>query len=392
MKYVTTFATDGFTNQVYTYLSLLYFAWYTDRTAVLPAFVPGWHLPRSAGPLSFGQVFDLDLLRAQLTIEVIEWHDLKGIVPSVLLGTEAEWEKWETLGCWSAFSAAGRQHARSPVTTLLKLGMRIRKSLKADRYILDKARQYTDLTKLAHLGYPSERLFALSQNLTQPSDKNQVMLEPDDQFMCFDSLFYSTLDAVEHWSRDWDPVWNSVGRHLRWTPEIEVLAREQVNRVFGVPDNGPTPPYISVHLRRGDMSESCAAGEGTCMPNNDQVAAAIEEIQDQLVERGLHAPYVFVSSDETNPEWWAAIRERGWYYLDHEKEGTCERYGCWYTVLLDSAIHSLADGFVGTHKSTFSVCASRRVQSWAKGPVTFLRWSQSRVTVPSPADSEANDG
>ncbi|KZT55633.1 hypothetical protein CALCODRAFT_344209 [Calocera cornea HHB12733] len=382
-KYVTGFTDAGFTNQIYGYLSLLYLAWYTDRVAIMPPFVPGPHLNHSAGQIAFGDVFDLDRLRKQVKLDIVEWRDLKNVEPTQNAALAKE---WEDIGCWSALTAGGTTHIPSPASDFLKLDVSYT-YLDPDRYRLDGQRLYTDILKLAHLGYPSERTWALSQNLTQPSLRYKNFTEPDDQLMCFDTLFYATVDSVEHWSQDWDPVWNKIGQYLTWNPEIELLAKRYLNRLFGLPDDGPTPPYIGLHLRRGDMSGYCYAGKGSCMPTNEMAAAAIEELQERLEAKGLSTPHVFVSSDETDPAWWAAIHERGWHYIDHGRERTCERYGCWYTVLLDSAIHSLADGFVGTDHSTLSVVASKRVQSWKDGPVTFLQWSRSKTTVPPPVEN-----
>ncbi|KZO90791.1 hypothetical protein CALVIDRAFT_374971 [Calocera viscosa TUFC12733] len=283
-KYVTCWAADGFTNQVYTYLNLLYFAWYTDRVAIMPPFSPG-HLDGSAGMMAFGDVFDIDRLQRLVKLGIVEWRDVKEMEPT---RGAASLRQWERMGCWSAYTAGGQESPyEASLPGLFKLDVAFT-YLDPGRYRLDGKRRYTDLVKLAHLGYPSERQWALSQNLTQPSSWYKMLTEPDDQLMCFDSLFYTTPDSPDRWSHDWDPVWNSIGQHLRWTPGIEDVAKQYLNRLFDAPEDGPTPPYISVHPRRGDISASCHTGPGTCMPTKDQVATAIQEIQQQLAEGREH--------------------------------------------------------------------------------------------------------
>lgn len=47
-----------------------------------------------------------------------------------------------------------------------------------------------------------------------------------------------------------------------------------------------------------------------------------------------------------------------------------------YPVLIDAAIQSLGVGFVGTDRSTMSILARRRVQSWQDGAVRTLKWGR----------------
>lgn len=45
-----------------------------------------------------------------------------------------------------------------------------------------------------------------------------------------------------------------------------------------------------------------------------------------------------------------------------------------YPVLIDAVIQSNGAGFVGTDRSTMTVMARKRVQSWHDGPVRTVKW------------------
>lgn len=45
-----------------------------------------------------------------------------------------------------------------------------------------------------------------------------------------------------------------------------------------------------------------------------------------------------------------------------------------YPVFLDAVIQSNGAGFVGTHGSTMTTLARRRVESWHGGPIRVVRW------------------
>lgn len=45
-----------------------------------------------------------------------------------------------------------------------------------------------------------------------------------------------------------------------------------------------------------------------------------------------------------------------------------------YPVVLDAVVQSMAAGFVGTDRSTFSHMARRRVTDWNHGAVRLVKW------------------
>lgn len=47
-----------------------------------------------------------------------------------------------------------------------------------------------------------------------------------------------------------------------------------------------------------------------------------------------------------------------------------------YAVILDAAIQSFADGFVGTDRSTYSILSRRRVEDWQDGATRMFKWGR----------------
>lgn len=45
-----------------------------------------------------------------------------------------------------------------------------------------------------------------------------------------------------------------------------------------------------------------------------------------------------------------------------------------YPVFIDAVIQSNGAGFVGTHGSTMTTLARRRVESWHDGPTRVVKW------------------
>ena len=81
-----------------------------------------------------------------------------------------------------------------------------------------------------------------------------------------------------------------------------------------------------------------------------------------------------MTSDERDQTWWDAVAALGWARVDHDREGTVEKYGAFYPVILDAVVQSFAVGFVGTDRSTFSTLARRRVADWNGGVVRMVKW------------------
>jgi len=61
------------------------------------------------------------------------------------------------------------------------------------------------------------------------------------------------------------------------------------------------------------------------------IARRIRDIQEELLSKqGLDVKHVIMTSDESDPEWWADVKKMGWKTPDHSK--TEELYGRWYVL------------------------------------------------------------
>ncbi|GAA5897184.1 hypothetical protein JCM8208_003749 [Rhodotorula glutinis] len=211
----------------------------------------------------------------------------------------------------------------------------------------------------------------------------------DDQLMCLDATFY-VGDSVppppyqQHVPLDlWrvGRAWKEVGQHLHWLPEVEEHADEYLMALFSVKRAEDIPPYISVHVRRGDFK----AFHGNTFTPLSSYVSAVDDIRAQLQAR-LDLPpspskpslrafpvppasYAVVATTDEPPgsDLYAELAALGWHVVDHEEQRTVERLGEWYPAMLDGEILSRGQGFVGTQWSTFSMLSGNRVEYWQGG-------------------------
>jgi hypothetical protein len=231
---------------------------------------------------------------------------------------------------------------------------------------------------------------------------------------------------------------DTIGIHVKFSEHLRSITFDILSRVLlpSFPDSDsnsqPTPtssrsipefpPYIAVHIRRGDFDSPCRIKgiEPTiCFPPLSVYADTIEQVRQEL-SSNPDFPHpnardlpVLIFSDEpkhTNPwylnrfgrlpgtpeRFWEDVRERGWMIVDHSAPDavpaagappldtrsarreeisldTESRYGVWYPTLVDSALMAYAVGFVGTEPSTFSLLAAKRVKAWQGGVVKMVK-------------------
>lgn len=213
---------------------------------------------------------------------------------------------------------------------------------------------------------------------------------------------------------DYSPAWKDVAQYMRWTEPLENLADIYVRKTIGVTDDQPTPPvstftnqlvsalthssqWITIHVRHADFANWCGdVPLKDCFASIPIIARRVHEVQEELRERkGIVVEHVIMTSDEKDPDWWAEVTEQGWLGVDHSR--TTELYGAWYAesalyryavltvpafwhyrygLFIDAVIQSGGEGFVGTDRSTMSMMARRRVQSWREGAVRTVKWGQ----------------
>ena len=82
-------------------------------------------------------------------------------------------------------------------------------------------------------------------------------------------------------------------------------------------------------MRRNDFANWCGGQPiEFCFANTTVIARRVQEVKDELVQRkGIDAKHVIITSDETDPVWWADIEARGWLRVNHST--TVQRYGKW---------------------------------------------------------------
>ncbi|KAF7302714.1 hypothetical protein HMN09_00906300 [Mycena chlorophos] len=375
-KYLTSFGSGGWSNDVIADINLIYLAMITERIPLIPVFLPSHHLLNSYGyagedPLRFSEVFDLPYLRNATGIPIVEWDQVKA---NGLVGER------ETLGCWHVWPVTENEGG-GPRPSFMPWYLKLDISYTtAPDWIKLKPGNENDRTStfwsLASLAFPTTR----NANLVPPypSPKTNVSLQPDEHLLCFDDLYYMAVRETDELEQDYSPAWRFVGQHMRWTPYIQNLATDYLRKAFDIHDGEDVPPYIAVHVRHNDFIHWCEEGfeePEQCFAPLDAFARRVGEMQHELrLKTGVDAQYVVVTSDEKNATWWEGVRELGWVRLDHS--ATKERLGMWFPILIDAVVQSMGAGFVGTARSTVSMLAGKRVQSWRDGPTAMVKWGK----------------
>lgn len=212
---------------------------------------------------------------------------------------------------------------------------------------------------------------------------DQAPAFPDPSLLCLENTFYvpniRTFDGapdykhpIEELSHE-GPIWEDVGRNLRFNKHINHLTDELLIALLG----SNRKKFVAVHLRQGDFIDLGRASKAA-----DEVAdtfkAGVERVQKALKARKgkkgaktADLPVLF-ATDSTDPVFIKKLSKLGWIYINHIEFATSARFGGWYPGVLDSSILSRATGFVGTKQSTFSYVAARRVESWNGGATLIV--------------------
>jgi len=385
-KYITGWTDSlatGWTNNVMTYINLIYIARLTERISILGPFYPG-HLPESAGPMNVGAIFDLPKLSNAINLPVLEWSEVKDFN-----ATDAV---VDDLGCWSVW-AVGNTNVKEPRRNDQEASLKIDASYTPAP---KDAKLFPELSwdfhvsfwGLAKLGFPQSRKKAINGRQAQWKSKlHGHALPPDDQLLCYDFLYFTSAYSRWEYGEDFSPEWRFVGTLLDWTPEVKRIGDEYLRKAFGSHASQEVPSYIGIHIRRTDFGKRCkhfGLPLEECLASLDSYATRVEEIRAELqtvphfnftAETAAALP-VLVMSDDDTPEFWGDVTGRGWVQINHTVEGTEERYGQWYTAVLDGYFQSRGVGFVGTEGSTMSLLAERRVQDWQGGVTREVKWGK----------------
>ncbi|KAG8978869.1 hypothetical protein FRB90_008284, partial [Tulasnella sp. 427] len=223
VKYVTTWAGGGLTNEFITW-----------RVPVTPPLLPDEeYLGRGGSSLDASDIYDIPRLAKTLNIPILEWSQLKRAryYKSVAVADREPHEDDEVLGCWSAH----QEPSEAPVSANRKT----KTIAPAEYYRTDI--QYTasslnmpapgnvstvnpQLTRLVHLLSPSGRASALSISpSTWAEDLLDPVPKPDEQLACFDDLYLTDAAGTEEWEKDVGPTWDLVGTNMHFTRRMDVL-------------------------------------------------------------------------------------------------------------------------------------------------------------------------
>lgn len=214
-KYVTSFVSAGFTNQLIALLHLIQISLHTRsiaesgnqnhpiRIPVLPPFAPAAHMTSKAGYFHFGDIFDVPRLSSDLKLDILEWRDLKNV-------PETNDGPMDKLGCWSLiFSQFPNSkpkdgmpnwpwHGEVPRFLGLDTSWTPVPTKDLIQYTPDGAGFPADLAKLSFLGDGESREEAIKSVNRAPTiaKGSKERVPPDEQMLCFDFLFYSAFDDV----------------------------------------------------------------------------------------------------------------------------------------------------------------------------------------------------
>ncbi|KAL0574626.1 hypothetical protein V5O48_007322 [Marasmius crinis-equi] len=424
VNYLTSWANAGFTNEFMGIANMMYLAMLTERVPIIPPFAPRDHISREGGFVAFGDIFDLDHYREAVRQGLVEWRDIKKpsepYLPALNAITNQHDEpavrsparsqrtsenppnQADRIGCWSIKSSQSTEPAfATSLLRQLNLDVSYTKvplAIRTNRD--DPGDNHVDFWKMAGLLFPPPlnsaastewidyfsyhwqkdmRQRAVTEELgwtgIYPSRKGHRMV-PDDHLACLDMAYYMTTGVREfEWTDAWSPAWRFVGRHLRFREGVLEVANGYLRRAFGIKNeiSLEIPPFISVHMRRGDFAQVCKdTGKKECYPKIANYVRMVEEVKEELrAQKGLVIERILVASNEAaeNTEFWDQIKKLGWTWVNHGEGGeqTLYKYGEWYAPILDVAIQSMSIGFVGSRGSTFSLVSARRVEEWNDG-------------------------
>ncbi|GAA5861415.1 hypothetical protein JCM8547_006122 [Rhodosporidiobolus lusitaniae] len=413
VRYITTLSYGGHANQFMAIENLLYLGKLLNRVVIIPTLTP---LHFIETPRDFSQFYDLDRFYHQTQIPAVE-------LSSVKWWNFTAPPKSEPLSCWSILelTAGGRNLNDGSMAVhnvdvknfpLPNLGRASEgfsiwfEAIHDFDYDWESRRQW--LEKVRHELLPQQPPPSKATSVV-PLNRHQNLKPgfdpgrndpPSDQLFCLDTTFflgsrifppaYPPGDSVQL-----EPLrsyeghgWISAGQHIHFSAELEQLADVYLADLFGTTIGAELPPFITIHLRRGDFST--ARG----LTSLDKFTDALKRVRDKLDwrmdhpdgwtgpgkgkekyykgVRGKHYAVVATTDEKPGSPFFKQLTdELGWKVIDHEAMATVEQFGNWYPALIDAAVLARGSGFVGTEWSTFSYLAGLRVKYWNGGVEEF---------------------
>ncbi|GAA6014240.1 hypothetical protein JCM10207_006143 [Rhodosporidiobolus poonsookiae] len=411
VRYIATLSYGGHANQFMAIQNLLYLGKLLNRVVIIPTLTP---LHFHETPRDFSQFYDLDRL----------YHDTK--IPAVELSDMKWWNfsappPLEPLSCWSILElAAGGRNVNDGSMAVHNIDVKYFPLPKLGRgsegfniwfeavhdFDFDWASRRDWLTKVRKELLPQKpppeadvkpTIVPLNrhQNLKDGFDPGRTDAPRDDLF-CLDTTFFlgsrifppaypSPGVITEEPLRSYEGHgWIQAGQYIRFSAELERLADIYLLELFGVSTMKEIPPFITVHIRRGDFRT--ARG----LTSLDKYTDGVQRVRDKINWRidhpndwvgagkgnekyvkGIRAErYAVVATTDEKPDsdFVRELKERlGWKVLDHDAMNTTAELGEWYPSMIDAAVLARGSGFVGTEWSTYSYLAGLRVKYWNGG-------------------------
>ncbi|GAA5828350.1 hypothetical protein JCM11251_006209 [Rhodosporidiobolus azoricus] len=408
VRYITTLSYGGHANQFIGIQNLLYLGKLLNRVVIIPTLTP---LHFQEYPADFSRFYNLDRF----------YHETR--IPAVQLGDLKYWNftappPQEPLSCWSTLERIyGGRNVNDGSMAVHNIDVKYFPmppdlALAADGYLWLEAIHQFDYNWYTRQEWlkkvqkellpqkpppedPKATLVPLNrhQNLKDGFDPGRTA-PPRDDLLCLDNTFF--LASLMFPPAFPPPVpleplrsyeghgWIDAGQYIHFSDEIEQLADVYLMDLFEAKSMKDLPPFITVHIRRGDFSS--ARG----LTSMDKFTDAVQRVRDKLnwrmdhpdgwmgagkgkekFVRGVRAEqYAVVATTDEKPDSdfvQTLKRDYGWKFIDHDSMNTKEELGNWYPTMIDSAVLARGSGFVGTEWSTFSYLAGLRVKYWNGG-------------------------
>ena len=320
-------------------VNLIYLASLSGRVPIIPPFTPGPHLreffhkyfhrysslnyllAKKAGTLSFGQIFNISLLRKDLSRPILEWSDVKYNPTPTSIESPPDSER-EPLGCWSTKPEYDPQPMRAnPTLNNLKLDVSYTRVPKSTRHTPDNNRDdFVIFGKLVPYIFSHNPLIERFEFMSPGPTGHR--LPPDEHLSCFDHLYYTTSsEKTFEWEAPWSPAWNFVGKHVHFTNDLVDTAKGYLSRAFNLSDGEILPPvssvigffpapktftsseqFIAIHSRRGDFESICTDPdhpEPSCLNPLSTFAEKVDEIRANLsMKHNVNVTRVLLASSE----------------------------------------------------------------------------------------------
>ncbi|GAA6010954.1 hypothetical protein JCM10207_004011 [Rhodosporidiobolus poonsookiae] len=407
VRYVTAMAYGGHANQMISIMRMLYFAKMTNRVGIIPTLIP---IHVDGPPVPMSTFYDMGRFWSESRVAAVEFTQVKP------LDLASERPQNEHISCWSVQEATvgfANLEAWSfdlhdiwvdhwPLPPLSRGLGGFDLAFDALRvFDFDQWAKQDWIGRVQRESLPQMPPATAGEVFTGDKTKNLKpgfdpahTTPPDDQLMCFDNTLFLgpvmfpelpvTAKPLEANVPGEGLSWMNVGQHLRFNADVESKADEYLMRLFSVSSPAKLPPFITIHLRRGDFKDF------TGYTGLEKYVAALERVRTALQAR-LDAPdawtgpgrkafrtfgrradeyeVVCTTDERGDSDFVKEVRALGWKVLDHDAFQTKENYDGWMPTMLDGAILARGRSFVGTDRSTFSHMAGLRVKYWRGGLV-----------------------